>query len=32
MMMGPGTFSMQDWDDITQELKQFWWPEDLKEE
>ena len=32
MMMGPGTFYMQDWDDITQELKQFWWPEDLKEE
>ena len=31
MMMGPGTFTMQDWDDITNELKQFWWPEDIKE-
>ena len=30
MMMGPGTFTMQDWDDITNELKQFWWPEDLE--
>lgn len=26
MMMGPGTFTLQDWDDITNELKQFWWP------
>lgn len=24
MMMGPGTFILQDWDDITNELKQFW--------
>ncbi|MBR1520912.1 MAG: GNAT family N-acetyltransferase [Bacteroidaceae bacterium] len=31
MMMGPGTFTLQDWDDITNELKQFWWPEDIKE-
>lgn len=32
MMMGEGTFTMQDWDDITNELKRFWWPEDIKEE
>lgn len=32
MMMGEGTFTMQDWDDITHELKQFWWPSDIKEE
>ena len=31
MMMGPGTFTLQDWDDITNELKQFWWPDELKE-
>lgn len=31
MMMGPGTFTLQDWDDITNELKKFWWPEELKE-
>lgn len=30
MMMGKGTFTMQDWDDITNELKQFWWPDDIK--
>jgi len=30
MMMGDGTFTMQDWDDITEELKQFWWPSDMK--
>ena len=29
MMMGEGTFTMQDWDDITEELKQFWWPSDM---
>lgn len=29
MMMGDGTFTMQDWDAITEELKQFWWPEQL---
>ena len=27
MMMGPGSFTLQDWDDITNELKEFWWPE-----
>ena len=32
MMMGEGTFTMQDWDDITNELKQYWWPEDINEE
>ena len=32
MMRGKGTFTMQDWDDITNELKRFWWPEDIKEE
>lgn len=26
MMMGPGTFTMHDWDKIVGELKQFWWP------
>lgn len=31
MMIGPGTFTLRDWDDITNELKQFWWPEDLKD-
>ena len=31
MMMGPGTFTMQDWDDIVGELKQFWWPDNLIE-
>ena len=30
MMMGKGTFTMQDWDDITNELKQFWWIDDIK--
>ena len=29
MMTGPGTFTLQDWDDITNELMHFWWPEDL---
>ena len=29
MMMGEGTFTMQDWDEITNELKQYWWPEHL---
>ena len=24
-------FTMQDWDDIVDELKKYWWPEDLKE-
>ena len=31
MMRGEGTFTMQDWDEITNELKQFWWPDDIKE-
>ena len=31
MMMGEGTFTMQDWDDIIHELQQFWWPDDIKE-
>ena len=30
LMMGEGTFTMQDWDDITNELKQFWWPSDME--
>ena len=32
MMLGEGTFTMQDWDDIVHELQRFWWPEDIKEE
>lgn len=24
MMMGEGTFTIDDWNDITNELKQFW--------
>ena len=32
MMMGEGTFTMQDWDDIVDELKKYWWPEDINEE
>ncbi len=32
MMIGNGTFTLHDWDDITNELKQFWWPETIKEE
>ena len=32
MMMGEGTFTMQDWDDIIHELQQqFWWPDDINE-
>ena len=31
MITGEGTFTMQDWDDIIQELQQFWWPDDIKE-
>jgi hypothetical protein len=30
MMMGEGTFTMQDWDDIVDELKKYCWPEDQK--
>ena len=32
MMMGPGTFTLQDWDAITNELKQYWWPVDISED
>ena len=32
MMKGEGTFTIQDWDDITNELKQFWWPSDIEVE
>ena len=32
MMMGEGTFTIQDWDDIIRELQQFWWPDDIEEE
>ena len=32
MMRGEGSFTMQDWDDIVDELKKYWWPEDIKEE
>ena len=28
MMTGPGTFTLKDWDDITNELKKYWWHED----
>jgi GNAT superfamily N-acetyltransferase len=31
MMMGEGEFTMHDWDEITSELKMFWWPDDIKE-
>jgi len=31
MMMGEGTFTMQDWDDIIHELQQFWWIDNIKE-
>jgi GNAT superfamily N-acetyltransferase len=32
MMRGEGTFTMQDWDDIVDELKKYWWPKDINEE
>ena len=32
MMKGEGTFTIQDWDEITNELKQFWWPSDIEVE
>lgn len=32
MMRGEGTFTIQDWDEITNELKQFWWPSDIEVE
>ena len=31
MMIGPGTFTMQDWDDIVNELRQHWTWEDMEE-
>ncbi|MCR4620081.1 MAG: GNAT family N-acetyltransferase [Paludibacteraceae bacterium] len=31
MMIGEGTFTIRDWDEITNELKQFWWSDDIKE-
>ena len=31
MMIGLGTFTMNDWDEIVEELKRFWWPEDINE-
>ena len=31
MMIGPGTFTMNDWNEIVEELKRFWWPEDITE-
>ena len=32
MIKGEGTFTIQDWDEITNELKQFWWPSDIEVE
>ncbi len=32
MMRDEGTFTMKDWDDITHELQQFWWPDDINKE
>ena len=31
MMLGEGTFTMQDWDELVGELKRFWWPDDISE-
>jgi hypothetical protein len=31
MMRGEGTFTMNDWDDITHELQQYWWFVDIEE-
>ena len=31
MMIGDGSFTLNDWDEIVGELKRFWWPEDIKE-
>ena len=27
MISGPGEFTAVDWDDITDDLKRFWWPD-----
>lgn len=32
MMMGEGTFTQQDYDDIIHELQKFWWPDDVAED
>ena len=32
MMMGEGTFTMTDWDDMIHELQKIWWTEDIKAE
>ena len=29
MMMGEGTFTKEDYDDILKELQQFWWSDDM---
>lgn len=29
MMMGEGSFTKEDYDDILKELQQYWWPEDM---
>ena len=31
MMIGEGTFTMQDWDELVGELKRFLWPDDIEE-
>ena len=31
MMIGEGSFTLNDWDEIVNELKRFWWREELKE-
>lgn len=31
MMMGEGTFTLQDYDDIIKELRKFWWNDDLRD-
>lgn len=32
MAIGPARFSIRDWDEMTEELKCFWWPKELLEE
>ena len=29
LMMGEGTFTKEDYDEILEELHQHWWPEDM---
>lgn len=31
MMIGEGTFTMRDWDEITNDLKRFWWSDGIEE-